>query len=115
VVTVLLPASTVRPALAVAAALLLAFTAALAAAISRGVTTPCRCFGASGPPGRPQLIRNVLLCLVAAGGAALVTDAAADPAGAAVAVLVALVAALLAIRADDVAVLFRSPRPRSQS
>jgi hypothetical protein len=57
-----------------AAALLTAFTAAVAIMIRRRVTHSCRCFGSSSrPPGRPDLIRNAVLLATAALGGALAT------------------------------------------
>jgi hypothetical protein len=116
----LLPAATARWAFGAATATLLAFTGALAAAIHRGVTTPCRCFGASStPPGRSQLIRNAALICAAVAGAIASRGSAnglgVEPAGAAVAIGAGAIGAALAVAADDIAILFQSPRSRSQS
>jgi len=107
-VVVLLP---VLPALglAIAAVLLAAFTVAIAGAVRRGVTAPCRCFGSSARPlGVAQAVRNGVLAVLATGGAAgavAVPDvlAGAHPAGVAIAALGALVLAVLTISFDDVA------------
>ncbi|MGK5639348.1 MauE/DoxX family redox-associated membrane protein [Streptomyces sp. URMC 126] len=67
----------------VAAGLLAAFTVGIVAAVRRGASTPCRCFGASTTPlGIPHVVRNVLLCAVAVTGACVVPRAAgAEPGG----------------------------------
>ncbi|MEV1142788.1 MauE/DoxX family redox-associated membrane protein [Micromonospora sp. NPDC049799] len=77
VTAVTLVAALAVPALApagyvLAAALLGAFTAAVAVMIRRGVREPCRCFGATDdPPGPAHLARNVGLTAVAVGGTVL--------------------------------------------
>jgi hypothetical protein len=102
--------------LAGAALLLALFSAVLALGIRRGVTTPCRCLGASPqPPGAPQLIRNAFLFAGCAVGVLGSSDAAVHPAGAAVAFGAAAVFVLLAAGADDLAVLFESPSLGSHS
>jgi Methylamine utilisation protein MauE len=102
--------------LAGAALLLLAFSAALAVAIGRGVSTPCRCFGSSSqPPSRSQLVRNAFLLIACAVGVLGSSDALVHPAGAAVAFGAAAVLVLLAIGADDLAVLFDTHTLGSQS
>ncbi|MET0424954.1 MAG: MauE/DoxX family redox-associated membrane protein, partial [Actinoplanes sp.] len=102
--------------LAGAALLLLLFSTLLALAIRRGVTTPCRCLGASPqPPGAPQLIRNAVLLAGCATGLLGSSAAAVHPAGAAVALGAAAVLVLLAVGADDLATLFESPTLGSQS
>ena len=67
VAVLLLPAATAGWAALGAAALLLAFVGAIAFNLARGRTPDCHCFGQlhSGPIGRPTLIRNALLALVA--------------------------------------------------
>lgn len=103
--------------LLLAAALLLTFGAAVLAAVARGATAPCRCFGASVRPlGRAHAGRNGALGLSAlvaavgaatapvAGGTGLVADL--HPGGVGVAVFGALVLAVLTIAFDDVADLF---------
>ncbi|WP_214403254.1 MauE/DoxX family redox-associated membrane protein [Pseudonocardia lacus] len=88
---------------ALAGALLVAFTAALASMIRRGVTEPCHCFGAQdSPPGRLDLVRNGLLLAFAATGFLVAGPAFAAPgievAGGA---LLGVAAALLVVRLDD--------------
>ncbi|MCO1657660.1 MauE/DoxX family redox-associated membrane protein [Pseudonocardia humida] len=89
-----------------AAALLIAFTAALLSMIRRGVTEPCHCFGAQdSPPGRLDLVRNGLLAGFAVAG--LVVAAVAGPVVGSSAVevgggaLLGAAAALLVVRLDD--------------
>ncbi|EXG82682.1 MauE/DoxX family redox-associated membrane protein [Cryptosporangium arvum] len=95
--------------LGVGAVLLGAFGVAILAATRRGVTAPCRCFGASARPlGAAQAVRNGLLAVLAAGGAAAAVAvgdplAGAHPAGVAIALFGALVLAVLTISFDDVA------------
>ena len=104
-----LSGATCRTALILAAVLLAAFGLALALAIRRRVRVPCRCFGAtSEPPGAPQLIRNAGLLTVALVGAVVAAGDAA-PAGAVTAGFAGLVVAILAVGADDLAVLFPAP------
>jgi hypothetical protein len=103
--------------LAVAAALLIAFSVAILAAVRRGVSAPCRCFGASSRPlGRSQAARNATLALLAvAGGVGALTQSVLGvrdllvglhPGGVAVAVFAAATVALLTIFFDDFADLF---------
>jgi methylamine utilization protein MauE len=104
---------------AVAAVLLATFSVAILAAVRRGVSAPCRCFGASSRPlGRSQAVRNATLTALAlVGGAGAVTQSVATgpelvadlhPGGVAVAVLAAAVVALCTIFFDDFADLFTS-------
>ncbi len=99
-----------------AAGLLAVFTAALASMVRRGVTEPCRCFGArEAPPGPVDLVRNgvlVALCLggvvaVIAGGPA----AGAGPLAVAGGTVVGVVLALLVIHLDELVWLFGPLRP----
>ena len=61
VVALLLPA-TAAPALVVTLLLITAFTAVLGAALRRGETVPCNCFGpARSPLSTTQLLRNAML------------------------------------------------------
>lgn len=105
--------------LAVAAALLTAFSVAILAAVRRGASAPCRCFGASSRPlGRSQAARNATLALLALIGAVgAMTQAVRwtpglvaglHPGGVAVAVLAAAMVALCTIFFDDFADLFTS-------
>lgn len=113
-------AVTARPALApvaavvfaAAAALLLAFTVAIAMMLRRGEREGCRCFGAKATPlGPAHLIRNALLLAVALAGLLAVGDleASIEPAGAVLACAAGLVAGLLVTRFDDLTDLFRTP------
>jgi methylamine utilization protein MauE len=110
----LVPQATYRFAALAAVALLSAFTVALAAAVRRGVRTPCRCFGASAePPGGVQLVRNAVLIVLAAVAASLPAgDPVAAP-GVAIAAFAAVTGAILVISADDLAVLVRPVNPGS--
>nr|WP_087887329.1 MauE/DoxX family redox-associated membrane protein [Streptomyces alboflavus] len=95
--------------LLVAAALLAAFTVGIAAALRRGVTAPCRCFGASSTPlGTLHLVRNTVLCALALAGAlAAPTAESAPPGGALVAGGAGLVAGALVTQLDHLLALFR--------
>jgi hypothetical protein len=93
-----------------AAAVLLAFTAAIVVALRRGHGEPCRCFGgATVPLGRRHVLRNVLL-LAAAVPAAFPVPAAGDPAGIALAVFAGGCAALVITRFDEITELFSPTR-----
>jgi uncharacterized membrane protein YphA (DoxX/SURF4 family) len=93
-----------------AAAVLLAFTAAIVAALRRGRGVPCHCFGDSTVPlGRRHVLRNVLL-LAAAAGAALPVPAAGHPAGTALALFAGGCAALVITRFDEITELFSPTR-----
>ncbi|MEU5266142.1 MauE/DoxX family redox-associated membrane protein [Amycolatopsis sp. NPDC021455] len=89
-----------------ATGLLLAFTAAIAASLRRGLRTPCRCFGATETPVGPRhLVRNaVLICFAVLG--ALAPEHLPPVAGAAVAFAAGVVVAVLVIAVDDIAVVF---------
>jgi methylamine utilization protein MauE len=97
--------------LSLAAGLLFVFTIALTGALRRGSRTACRCFGASSRPiGPVQIVRNLLLAVVAVSGA--VAAAAGPGAGlptgpelgaASVTVLAATVFAVLMVAAEDLA------------
>lgn len=100
----------------VAAALLTAFTVGIAKAVRRGVTAPCRCFGASSTPlGTPHLVRNAVLWAVALAGA-LAAPAAqnASPGGAVMAGGAGLVAGAVVTQLDHLRTLFR-PLPTTAS
>jgi hypothetical protein len=93
-----------------AGVLLLGFTGAIALALRRGTTAPCRCFGASRLPlGRRQLARNVLLLAVLAAAAPAAGATTGDLRGAAVAVPAGLVGAVLVVFFDELADLFAGP------
>ncbi len=106
--------------LAAGAAMSMALTLGLAMAVHRGSRQPCHCFGSSSEPlGTLHVVRNALLLVLAATGAACaivgVRAPAPGPAEAALAVIGGLAAALLVIFFGDVAALLRPmPRPASQ-
>lgn len=107
VVVALAVPSTVYFGSMLAAGLLAGFTVAVAAALRRGTTASCRCFGASATRlGARHLVRNGAL-LALAGGALLTT---ARPGGEPVALVltagVAVVVALLVISFDELVDLF---------
>ncbi|WP_214408627.1 MauE/DoxX family redox-associated membrane protein [Sphaerisporangium fuscum] len=92
--------------LALAGALLVAFTAAIALALRRGQRAPCRCFGASAAPlGARHLVRNALLIVVAALGA-LLPAGVPVLAGTALAVVAGLIGAMIIASFDDIVDLF---------
>ncbi|MFC4589316.1 MauE/DoxX family redox-associated membrane protein [Sphaerisporangium corydalis] len=91
---------------ALACALLIAFSAAIAVALRRGRQAPCRCFGASSTPIGPRhLVRNATL-LGIAGLGWLAPERLFPPAGGAVAVAAGLFGAILIVSFDDIADLF---------
>ncbi|MGW4498777.1 MauE/DoxX family redox-associated membrane protein [Micromonospora sp. NPDC004336] len=99
---------------ALAVALLVAFTVAIAAVLSRGTQASCRCFGeaAAAPFGRHHLARNVVLTVVAGIG---VYAASGDPGitvrAAALSVPLGVVGALVVVRLDDLVALFSPAAP----
>ncbi|MEU8185204.1 MauE/DoxX family redox-associated membrane protein [Micromonospora sp. NPDC049044] len=96
--------------LGLAAALLTGFSAAIATALSRGVTASCRCFGGdlSAPFGRRHVVRNATLALVGVAGAgAVLWQPATDLPALAITAPFALLAAALTVRLDDVVEVFR--------
>lgn len=98
--------ATATAAFVFAAGLLLAFTVAIAASLRRGRPAPCRCFGAADTPVGPRhLARNTALAVLAVLGA-LAPEHLPPVAGAAVAVAAGVVAAVLVIAMDDIAVVF---------
>jgi len=100
-----------------AAALLVGFTAVIAAVLARGATVRCRCFGATDAPvGAAHLVRNtVLLGLAAAGGCARLFDSSASaPATLAVVATAGALAGFLASRLDDLLFVFGSDSSRRQ-
>jgi hypothetical protein len=92
-----------RTGLALAAALLGAFAAAIALSLRRGSRTPCRCFGASATPLGPRhVVRNLLLTAGAAAGAvAPASTAGLHPGGVLSAVFAGLLLGLLVTVLDD--------------
>ncbi len=92
-----------------AAVLLAAFTVAIAAALRRGDTAPCRCFGVSSTPlGARHLVRNAVLCALACAALALPRQelGTAEPAVLAMAAVAGVVVAGLVASFDAVADLF---------
>jgi uncharacterized membrane protein YphA (DoxX/SURF4 family) len=101
---------TVPAGFGLAGVLLVVFTTAIALALRRGTTAPCRCFGASRQPlGRRQLGRNVLLLVVLAAAAPAAGAGTGDLRGAAIAVPAGLVGAILVVFFDELAELFAGP------
>ncbi|SES95722.1 MauE/DoxX family redox-associated membrane protein [Nonomuraea wenchangensis] len=115
VVVLLTVERTAAAGLALAAAVLLAFTAGIGRALRAGVRASCRCFGMTPSPlGRLHLVRNLALAALAVAGAAAVLAGAPGqphPAGVALAVAGGALLALPAVFADDLAALF-APAPR---
>jgi hypothetical protein len=109
VVALVIP-GTIRIGLLLSICLLAAFTAAIAAALHRGTTVACRCFGAFATPlGVRHLVRNGVLIAIA--GVALLTgeQRSSDPAELAelaTAAGTATVVALLLINLDALVDLF---------
>jgi Methylamine utilisation protein MauE len=104
--------------MAVATALCLMLTVGLAVAVRRGLSEPCRCFGASSQPlGGGQVVRNAALSAIAGLGAGLgvAGGGAAVPAGQiALTIAAGLAGALLTIFAEDIAALL-GIQPASKS
>lgn len=102
---------TVVAGLALAAAALVVFTAVMIHAGRRGLPVTCRCFGGGEESwGRVQLIRNIVLGVVALLGViALGTapDAPVSPGATGVTAVAGVVAALLLVHAGDLAYLLR--------
>jgi hypothetical protein len=79
---------------------------------------PCSCFGASTVPlGLRHVARNVLLCLTAAAGAAVIARAgagtgSAPAAGIVLSLWAAVTAAMVTVFLDDIAAFARRPQPR---
>jgi Methylamine utilisation protein MauE len=98
---------TARAGLVLAAAVLAAFTAGTWLAVARGAGRPCQCFGASATPmSRLHVARDLVLCLVAAGGAAAAGAGGTRPAGVALSLMAGLAVALFVVFLDDLAALF---------
>jgi hypothetical protein len=111
VVVLLATPATVSVGFAAGLGLLGVFTVAIAAALRRGSTEPCRCFGASASPlGARHLVRNAILLLAAASGFAAGTmPGAAEPWGLVFVGATAVVLALLVVWFDVLADLFAGP------
>jgi hypothetical protein len=107
---------TVLVGFAVAAGLLVSFAFGIGAAVRRGSTVPCRCFGSSNSPlGRRHLIRNIVLAtfsIAGAAGSALAAPVSAT--GVLVAVAVGLLLGAGVVLLDDILELFR-PMPAQRS
>jgi hypothetical protein len=108
VVLLALP-GTVVAGLWLAAATMAVFAAGTLVIVRRGVAEPCQCFGASTTPLQTRhTVRNAALCAVALTGvlASQALTAPRQPVGVALSVGVAVVAALVVVFLDDLAVLF---------
>jgi hypothetical protein len=99
-----------------AAGLGTAFAIGIAGAIRRGEHTPCRCFGVATRPLAPaHLVRAVLLvgvALAGLGSSLTPLDESTRPAGILIMTAGAILAAVLIIRFDDLAMLFRPTSTR---
>jgi hypothetical protein len=88
------------------AALLAAFSLAIAIALRHGRRVPCRCFGSSRTPlGASHLARNTILLILALAGG-LATGGHVPPAGVAVAAVAGALAAIPVLALDDITYLF---------
>jgi hypothetical protein len=105
--------SAVPAGMALAAGVLLVLAVAISRKERRGGHVLCRCFGAgTAPLGRPHLVRNVVLAVLAVTGLAAnaLGSGDVDSAAAAIsAVAGGLFCALLVIRFDDLLSLFTPP------
>ncbi|MGH3164377.1 MAG: MauE/DoxX family redox-associated membrane protein [Trebonia sp.] len=101
---------TARAALTAAALTLAVFTAGTWLAIIRGANQPCQCFGASATPlGRRHIVRDAVLCVIAATGALTAGSVAASGQGIAVSLFAGAVIALFVVFLDDLAALYSAP------
>lgn len=95
------------------AGLLASFTAAIAAALRRGTSASCRCFGGSTRLGARHLVRNGVLLVLAGipllAGQRAAGDPVADPVVVVMTIGVAVVAAVLVISFDALVDLFAGP------
>lgn len=109
--------------LCMAASLLLCFSVAIASALSRGVSTSCRCFGASTRPlGVRHIVRNAILLLITAAASAkfllsppMTSADSWNPAFMVLAAFSAVVVALLLIAFEDLAALVQPPESKRLS
>jgi hypothetical protein len=93
--------------IALAGALLAAFTAAIGTALKRGRRVPCRCFGSSSTPiGPSHLVRNAILLISTLAGGLALDAQPPQAAGLIVAIAAGLVGAILIVAMDDIAFLF---------
>ncbi|NUR28020.1 MAG: methylamine utilization protein MauE [Catenulispora sp.] len=112
--SLMLADATALAGLGLAAALLITFTGAIGAAVRRGTTTNCRCFGASDQPlGMRHVVRNVTLTAIAVAGGTgtvLAPGRAGELEMAALVLsgFVAVVLAALVIAYDDLVTLIRA-------
>jgi hypothetical protein len=98
---------TVRAGLLAATAALAVFTAGTLVILRRGVREPCQCFGAATVPmGARHVVRNALLCVVAAVGASGPATAAMRGSGVALSLAMAAVAAMIVLFLDELTALF---------
>lgn len=101
--------------LALAGAILFAFTTGIVRALRDGRRATCRCFGARpSTVGRAHVVRNLALTAIAWGGLAahLATPGPVDPAGAVIAVAGAAVLTLVSVFFDELADLLIAPSAR---
>lgn len=103
---------TVQAGLALAAATLAVLAAGSYRVVRAGTGASCQCFGASRVPlGFRHVVRNGLLCVVAAAGAAVATGnrMPAHPAGIVLSLGAGVVVSLFVLFLDDLAALFAGP------
>lgn len=104
--------------LLLAAATLACFAAGAFLLRRRRPGEPCSCFGASTVPlGLRHVVRNVVLCLTAAAGAAVIARTGAGTgstptAGITLSLWAAATAAMVTVFLDDIAAFARHPQPR---
>jgi hypothetical protein len=107
----------VRIGFGVALVMLLSFSYAIVAAMHRGISTACACFGRSTAPlGAPHLVRNTLLSVAVITGLVVGPEHLGGVPALALAVpaLAALASALVLVRLDDLVDLF-APSTESRS
>jgi uncharacterized membrane protein YphA (DoxX/SURF4 family) len=112
IIGLLLFAATSLLGFVLAASLMAVFTVGTVLVLRRGVSVPCRCFGASTTSiGRTHLIRDLVLLVAATLGAAgtVVSHSPRHPAGTAVALGAGVVIALLIRSLDEIVELFVGP------
>jgi hypothetical protein len=110
VVLLIVPA-TIVVGFAMAAVMLLGFAATIVAAVRRGSTAACACFGSAAATrlGPRHIVRNLVLFVLAVAGAAgelIAGNTPAQAGGTAIAVLGAVVAVVLVTYVDDIVALF---------
>jgi uncharacterized membrane protein YphA (DoxX/SURF4 family) len=106
IVVLLAVPATARVAAALAAVVLLGFTTAIVAALRRGSTASCRCFGASTVQlGRRHVVRNGLL-LAAVAVATAIDQVPSDPAWVVLAVIAGVIGGVLVALFDELVDLF---------